>query len=485
MRFLRQSMIGLFLASVALGLLVYAAQLVSSAVQYSLNNERQPTEARERVFVVNLVTAVEGPQTPVLETFGEVSSRRRLELRAAIAGRIINLSPAFAEGGTVMAGEVIVSIDPADMQSAYDRLAADLADAKAEVRDADRGLDLAQQEERAAQQQAVLREQAFARQVDLAARGVGSAASVETAELASAAAQAVVIARRQAVAQAQARIDQAATRVARAEIALAEAARNLADTVVDAPFSGTLSNTVAVEGGLVAANERLADLIDPSDLEVAFRVSTTQYARLLDEQGVLIDAPVAVRLDANGSDLTATGRINRVSGDTGEAQTGRLVFARLGAAPGFRPGDFVTVMVQEPTLEDVIRLPASAVGSNGEVLVLGQDDRLDAVDVQVVRRQGDDVLVRATDLVGREVVRERSPLLGVGIAVRPLRSDAEEARAMPQLLDLSADRRARLVAFVQNDTQMPEADKTQALAQLSQQAVPAHTVARLESRMGG
>ncbi|ABG32914.1 efflux transporter periplasmic adaptor subunit [Roseobacter denitrificans] len=485
MRFLRQSMIGLFLASVALGLLVYAAQLVSDAVQSSLSSERAPPEVRERVFVVNLITAVEGAQTPVLETFGEVNSRRRLELRAAISGRIINLSPAFAEGGSVTAGEVIVSIDPADMQSAYDRLAADLADAKAEVRDADRGLDLAQQEERAAQQQAVLREQALARQVDLAARGVGSAASVETAELASAAAEAVVIARRQAVAQAQARIDQAATRVARAEIALAEAARNLADTVVDAPFSGTLSNTAAVEGGLVAANERLADLIDPSDLEVAFRVSTTQYARLLDEQGVLIDAPVAVRLDANGSDLTATGRINRVSGDTGEAQTGRLVFARLGAAPGFRPGDFVTVLVQEPMLEDVIRLPASAVGSGGEVLVLGQNDRLDAVDVQLVRRQGDDVLVRAEGLAGREVVRERSPLLGAGIAVRPLRSDAEEARAMPALLDLSADRRARLVAFVQNDTQMPEADKAQVLAQLSQQEVPAHMVARLESRMGG
>ena len=95
------------------------------------------------------------------------------------------------------------------------------------------------------------------------------------------------------------------------------------------------------------------------------------------------------------------------------------------------------------------------------------------------------MLVRATGLAGREVVRERSPLLGTGVAVRPLRSEAEEARAMPELLDLSADRRARLVAFVQNDTRMAEAAKAQVLAQLSRQEVPAHTVARLESRMGG
>lgn len=485
MRFLRQSMIGLFLASVALGLLVYAAQLISSAVQYSLNNERPPPMARERVFVVNLITAEQGVETPVLETFGEVSSRRRLELRAAVSGRIISLSPDFAEGGRVPAGEVIVSIDPADMQSAVDRLTADLADANAEVRDAERGFDLAQQEERAAQQQSLLRQQAFARQVDLAERGVGSTASAETAELAAAAAQAVVIARRQAVAQAQARIDQAGTRLARAEIALIEAARKLADTVVAAPFSGTLSNTTAVEGGLVAANERLADLIDPSDLEVAFRISTTQYARLLDKTGVLIDAPVALRLDASGSDLTATGRISRVSADTGEAQTGRLVFAQLDPAPGFRPGDFVTVTVQEPAIADVIRLPASALSTNGQVLVLAEDDRLDAIDVQVLRRQGDDILVRGTGLAGREVVREASPLLGIGIAVRPLRDAAEEATVAPELLDLSEERRARPVAFVETDTQIPAAAKADMLAQLALQSVPARTVTRLERRMEG
>ncbi len=485
MRFLRQSIIGLFLASVTLGLLLYAGQIVSGAIQERISNERPTPKARERVYVVDLIPAQVTAETPVLEAFGEVSSRRTLELRASVGGRIIALSPSFEDGGRVAAGEVLISIDPADLQAEVDVLTADFADAEAEVRDADRGLDLAQQDEQAARSQANLRKQAFDRQVDLADRGVGSAASVETAELAAAAAEAVVITRRQAVTQAEARIDQAATRLARAKIALAEARRDLEDTTIEAPFDGTLGETTAVEGGLVAANERLAVLIDPSDLEVSFRVSTAQYARLIDATGELIRAPVTVTLEAAGFDLTAEGEISRVNAATGEGQTGRLVFARIARAPGFRPGDFVTVGVREPEVENVVRLPASAYDPDGHVLVLGEGDRLELISVDLVRRQGDEVLVRGDQLEGREVVRQLTPLLGAGIAVQPIRRGALEASAAPTLLELTEERRARLVAFVQDDNAMPDEARARILARLAEPRVPARMVARIESRMGG
>lgn len=108
-------------------------------------------------------------------------------------------------------------------------------------------------------------------------------------------------------------------------------------------------------------------------MEVSFRVSTAQYARLLDDAGALLRAPVQVTLDVAGIDLQATGTISRASVEAGEAQTGRLVFARLDGARGFKPGDFVTVKVQEPELQDVIRLPSSALGADDTVLVLGEE----------------------------------------------------------------------------------------------------------------
>ncbi|WP_299141885.1 HlyD family efflux transporter periplasmic adaptor subunit [uncultured Tateyamaria sp.] len=486
MRFLRQSLIGLVLAALSLGLLAYAGQLVGTAVQDRLARESKAPPARERVFAVGVVRAEPGIETPVLEAFGEVESRRRLELRAAVSGRIVELAPGFEDGGAVTTGQVLVRIDPADAQAAFDRADADLRDAEAEVRDAERALDLARDEETAAQDQADLQQRAYARQVDLAERGVGTAAAVESAELAASSARQSVLSRRQAVTAAEARIDQSITRLARARIALGEAQRALDDTTLTAPFDGTLSETEVVAGRLASANEKLAVLIDPTALEVAFRVSTAQYARLLDADGALLPAPVTATLDVAGVDLNATGTISRASAGAADMQTGRLVFARLDTSRGFIPGDFVTVTVQEPPLDNVVRLPASAIDANDTVLVLGPESRLESVQVQLLRRQGDDILVRSPDIIGRDVVEARSPLLGAGISVRALRpAEANAVPTEPEMLELSAERRARLVAFVEGNQRMPAEAKARVLSRLSEARVPAQMVARIESRMGG
>jgi hypothetical protein len=266
----------------------------------------------------------------------------------------------------------------------------------------------------------------------------------------------------------------------------------LDDTTITAAFDGTLQSVNLVEGRLVSTNEKLADLVDPAQLEVAFRVSTVQFARLLDQSGKLIEAPVRVTLDATGAALTATGVAVRDSGAAGEGLAGRLIYARLDTAPGFKPGDFVTVHVEEPVVENVARLPASALGSDGTVLVIGADDRLEALAVTLVRRQGDDVLLRGEGLAGREVVTGRTPLLGAGIKVRPLRQGAEAAAtetttraAEAEMIELSDDHRARLVALVEQNSRMPQEAKARVLAQLAEAKVPAQLVNRIETRMGG
>lgn len=486
MRFIRKSVIGLVLAALSLGLLAYAAQIVGGAVQERMARETSAPPARERVFAVGVMRAEPGMETPVLETFGEVESRRRLELRSAVSGRIIELADGFEDGGVVRAGQMLVRIDPAQAEAARDRAEADLLDAEAEVRDATRSLALSRDEEAAAQEQANLQQRAYERQVDLAGRGVGTAAAVEVAELAAASARQSVLARRQAVTVAEARVDQAQTALARANIALGEAQRALDDTTLFAPFDGTLSETEVVAGRLASANEKLAVLIDSDALEVAFRVSTAQFARLLDAEGQIRQAPVIATLEVSGVDLSAQGVINRSSAGSGDIQTGRLIFARLDTARGFKPGDFVTVTVQEPPLENVVRLPASAIGAGDTVLVLGEEDRLEALRVRVLHREGDDVLVRSPDIAGREVVEARSPLLGPGISVRPLRSEpGADVPTEPQMLELSSERRARLIAFVEGNQRMPAEAKARVLAQLGEDRVPARMVERIESRMGG
>ncbi len=485
MRFLRRSLVGLFLLSLTVGILAYAGQTIRAAIEERQAQEERPREARERVFAVNVVTFEPATVTPVMTGFGEVRSRRTLEVRATASGTVVELSENFEEGGRVAAGELLLRVDPSDAQAALDVAGTDLAEAEAELREAAAALELAEDDVASAREQLALRRQALERQQNLWERGLGTEAAVETAALAEAAAKQAVLSRRQALAQAAARVDQAQTALARRRIALAEAERTRAETELHARFGGTLGNVTVVEGGLVQNNERLAELVDPDALEVAFRVSNTEYARLLDDAGALVPAEVTVTLDVLGLDLTTRGVITRESAAVGVGQTGRQLFARIDQAKGFRPGDFVTVEVAEPELQFVARLPASAVDSAGSVLVLAEDDRLEVAEVNVLRRQGDDVLVRARALAGREVVAERSPLLGAGIKVRPLREGDAAAPEEPAMVELSDERRARLVAFVEASDRMPEEAKRRVLAELAKPQVPAQVVARIEARMGG
>ena len=285
------------------------------------------------------------------------------------------------------------------------------------------------------------------------------------------------------MASAQARIDQATTRLARAEIGLAEAERAVADTEIFAAFDGTLADVTISPGGRVTANERFAQLVDPTRLEVSFRVSTSQYARLLDETGALINAPIAVTLDVSGVNLRAEGRITREGAAVGAGQTGRVLFAQMDAAPGFRPGDFVTVRINEPALNNVALVPATAVGPDQTVLVVGEEDRLRVAQVTLLRRQGDDVIIDAGAAAGATIVAERSPLLGAGIKVRPIQPGGVEAAPEPEMITLDAERRAKLIAFV-NDGRMPDDVKARIIGQLEEEQVSSETVTRLEARMG-
>jgi membrane fusion protein, multidrug efflux system len=485
MRFFSRALLGLFLTALTFGLLAMAGGTIWSAMQARLADDGRAPPSRERVFSAEVMVVEPGVETPILTAFGEVRSRRTLELRAPAEGRVVELSPVFEEGGEVVAGQILLRIDPTDAEARLANARTDLTDAENELAEARRALDLAVEDVAAARRQADLRTRAFERQRDLLERGVGSAAAVEDAELAAATAEQSVLSRRQAEAQAEARLADAGTALERARIGLAEAERARAETELAAAFDGILSEVDAAEGRLVSRNERLARLIDGDALEVAFRISSAQYAQLLSEDGRLPAAPVRVVLDVFGLDLSAEAVLTREAGAVAQGQSGRLLFARIDEARGLQAGDFVRVEVEEPPLAGVARLPARALGSDGRLLVLGEEGRLEAVAVSLVRRQGDEVLVSAPpDLAGREVVVARTPVLGEGIRVNPFRRDGAEEPQAEATIPLDPERRARLIAFVETNSFIPEDVRTRMIEQLNAPEVPAQMVARIEARMG-
>ena len=488
MRFLTRSLIALFFAALSISALAYAGYTLVSAIQ---TRAEAPSGGpgqggRERVFTVRALTVTPGEVTPVLAAFGEVRTRRSLELRAPVGGQVLEVAPGFEDGAEVAEGQLLFRIDPSDAESARALAASDLARAEAELRDAIRALDLSAEDVAAARAQYDLRVRALERRQGLAERGVSTEAALEEAELALSSARQALVSRRQAEAQAEARRDQAQSALERQQISFAEAERRLADTRVYASFSGTLADVSIVEGGIVGTQDQLARIIDPEDLEVSVRVSTAQYLRLIDDAGRLLSAEAEVALEVAGFEITSPGQVLRASATVEQGQSGRRLFVELTAPRGFRPGDFVTVRLQEPALQDVALLPASAVNPAGNVLVINSEDRLEAVPVTVLRRQGDGVLIDASHLAGQEIVREIGPNLGAGILVRPQRetSSGEVVVETPEMVTLDPERRARLIAQVEGNTRMPEPVRARMIAQLSEEAVPASMLERLENGGG-
>ena len=485
MRFLRQGFMGLFLLAVTVALLVSAVQIFTSALSERANRETRAPQQRERVFTVNVQLAEPTVVTPMLQAFGEIQSQRSLDIRAPSGGTIVTLSDAFRDGGRVAKGQLLAQLDTADAEDELARVQSDLRSARSDVIEAQRGLELAREEWAAASAQMELRERALARQKDLESRGVGTAAAIEAAELNLSTARQQELARRQAVAQSEAQVARSETLVERTDIAQVEAARNLAERQIVAEFDGTLAEVAVVEGGVVSANERLARLIDPNALEVSFRVSTSQYARLLNQDGALRAADVTVQLDVSGFQLQATGQVSRDSAAVGEGLTGRLIFANLNAARGLKPGDFVSVAVQEQPLQNVVALPSSALDAQGRVLAVGEEERLEAIPVSLLRRQGDQILVSGAPIAGRSIVTQLTPLLGAGIRVKPVGESVADAPPEPAMVELTEERRAKLLAFVEANQRMPADRKQRILDQLQQPKVPTQVVDRLEQRMGG
>lgn len=439
MRFLLRSLGGLFITALTIGLLFLAAFQIWQALEQARGGGPGGRQAEEQAFTVRMIAVEAATVAPVMSVYGRVDSRRRLELRAGASGRITYLDPDLHEGGVVEAGQLLVQTDPAQAQSVLDNLLAAQAEAQAALEDARRAVTIGTDDLAAARAQVELRQAAMERQRELAERRLGTSGEREAAELAASSADQAVLSRRAALADAESAVSLAEIALQRSQIDLTEARRELALTEVRASFDGRVTGVTVVEGGLVSQNEQLAQIIDPDALEVQIPLSLQQFSRLVADEAQLVGTPVRVVLDGSAGRITAPAHLDRSAASVAEGAAGRVVYARLDQPDArLRPGDFVTVEIDEPPLPDAALIPASAVGGDGAVLVVGADNRLSARPVDVLRRQGDDVVIAVgADLSGARIVAERAPQLGAGILVRDSAAPTDEGR--PEASDRRGD----------------------------------------------
>lgn len=436
MQFLLRAFSGLLMIAVSLGALAVGGRgyigciaPLSGVPGVSCVFDQGDAAARradEEVAAVRVFRAEPITATPVITAYGEARAARTLEVRAPAAGALSALAPGFREGGRIDVGALILEVDPREAENARADSAAALEEARSEKAAAAEAAELASAELAAAERLRDLRAEALERQQRLEGRGVTAQSAVETAAISLADAERAVIAAARSLAAERRRGEVAGLAEARAVIALADAERTLSETRLIAPFAGVVADVGATLGRRVTRDELLGALIDLKSLEAAFRVTDAEFARLLTPTGALAERRVAARVSLGPRAVTVTGVLDRVGPRVALSEGGRLVFARLALSPEaesvIRPGDFLTVEIFEPPLAGVVSAPVGAVGPEQDVLVLGEDRRLAAIPVSIVRRQGDRLLIRAAEgarpLAGLRILEERGPRLGPGVLAR-------------------------------------------------------------------
>lgn len=484
MRFVLRALSGLVILAICIALLGGGIWRLNQARDTASSGKSRP--ATERSYSVKVGNFEAGSVTPEIHLYADVLARRTLELRAPASGALAELASNFRDGESIDEGEVLARVDPADATSRVAQANVGLSEAQTNVAEARAAVELVQSEIKSAERQLELRQQDLDRQTQLFKKGIVARVAVDNAELAVANADQALSARRQQLLGAQMKIDTAELAVRRANITVSDSDTDLSETILRAPFSGRLSEVSATAGRRVTANEKLGLLIDPLDLEVRFTVREEIYGRLVDDTGKLKPLPVRVSLNLGDRDVTHTGTLDRDAPVVDTERGGRAVFARLAPVTGtlLRPGDFVELSMTEPALENVFTIPSTAISEDGHLFVIDEDKRLEEIKLKVLRRYADKVVV-ANAPIGRSYVVTRKPQLGNGtqVAISNDKAAPSGDGAGDGMIVLAPERKARLLAAIENNKRMPAEVQTRILEKLAKERVPAAMVERIESRM--
>ena len=369
-----------------------AVSLLGAAVLIATSS---PVEGRPSARQIRPVRVLEAhPGTVQLRVLsqGTVAPRTESALIPEVSGPVVWVSPALVSGGYFEAGQVLLRIDPLDHEAALERARASVARAEGEYEHA---------------------RQVLERQRGLASRNVVSAAALDEAERSG-------------------RVTEAALREAR--VARGQAERDLARTEIKAPFTGRVRDERVDVGQFLSRGNAFGTIYATDYVEVRLPVPDHQLAYLdvpLWDRGDLEGELPEVTLSARfaGAEHAWQGHIVRTEGEIDPKSRMVHVVARVEdpyaiSADGTRPplavGLFVNAEIAGRSAEQVTLVPRSAMREGSRVLVVDQENRLRYRDVEVLRIDRDDVLIRTGLDAGERVCISQLQTVVEGMEVRPI-----------------------------------------------------------------
>lgn len=334
-------------------------------------NKEAPKTITRAPLTVQTVTMKTAPEGIWTETLGLTEGVQQAEVRAQVSGILEKIN--YREGDRVKAGDSLFQIDPAPYRAALDQAAGTVREIEAQ---------LAQQEREA---------QRYKKLWD-----VRAASKKEYDDAASAV----------AITRGQLATARATERNARIE---------LDRTRVNAPSDGIVSRALVNTGSLVSATDTLlATITQPDKLRVTFSVSEN------DIKNAVITTDNKVRIRINDTDMIDA-HLDYVSPILNSTSATLNLRATLPDAKGLLPGQYVHVQLETRVLDNVCRVPQSAVlqKADGTYLVyLLENGRARAVQVILGAWKERDWIVLSGLKAGDKVITNQIQRLRDGAAVR-------------------------------------------------------------------
>ena len=339
-----------------------------------------------------------------IEAHGIVTPRTRTSLVSQVAGQIISVSPAFANGGFFKTGDVLLTVDPRDYELAVDRARAVVA--QAQVR-------LAREEEEA----------------DLARQEWQRLGNGEATDLAL---------RKPQLADARAALQAARASQEQARLAFER-------TRIRAPYEGRVLSKIVDLGQYVNPGAPVARIYAVDYAEIRLPVPHEQLAYLdlvynaRNELEPASRPKVLVHADFAGAPHTWHGEIVRIEGEI-DARTRMVNLVARVDAPYDRGDDggraplyaglFVEVEILGRVARNITVVPRAAIRGSDQVLVIDEDNRLRYRRVNLLRLEAESALVRSGLAGGERVCISTLDAVVEGMQVRIL-SEKSQAVTPP------------------------------------------------------
>ena len=336
----RSQWITLLLAAIAI-IAVYF--YVSHAIEKLKNKVQTPRPATpERALEVSTLITNTGRYAATIKASGVVKPRYSLAMTSQVSGEVIRISPQFEAGQVIPKGHIVAQLQNSELNSAVASAENTLASAKLALKEEQRQGELARKEWQAA--------------------GISGEPGSD------------LVLRAPQLAAAKATVDAA-------NAALKHAYTKLQQSKLTAPFNALVVARTISLGSYLNTASVIGTLYSVDRAEIQIDLSNSDWLKLPDSKTLLQENWPAL-ISSIDDKHTWQGKILSVNQHINETTRMRSLLVSLdnplGHTPALMAGAFVTVSIEGKPLDNLWKLPNTALSQKSEIWYIDKDNRLAA-----------------------------------------------------------------------------------------------------------